>query len=75
MEKYCFDCHGDGMSKGKVALDELMKAGAGVEQQREWLKAWKILRHEFMPPAGEELPSRAGTESAGRLDRAGKTGR
>ena len=56
-EKYCFDCHGDGMSKGKVALDELIKAGTGVEQQREWLRAWKILRHEFMPPAGEELPS------------------
>ena len=57
LEKYCFDCHGDGMNKGKVALDELMKAGTGVEQQREWLKTWKILRHEFMPPAGEELPS------------------
>lgn len=59
LEKYCFDCHGEGMKKGKVALDELIQAGKTVERHGEWLKAWKILRHEFMPPAGEEMPTPA----------------
>jgi mono/diheme cytochrome c family protein len=58
-EKYCFDCHGDGMKKGKVALDELIKAGKSVENHGQWLTAWKLVRHEFMPPAGEETPTEA----------------
>ena len=56
-QKYCFDCHGDGMSKGKVALDEWIVAGKSIESHGQWLKAWKILRHEFMPPAGEPMPT------------------
>lgn len=56
-EKYCFDCHGDGMDKGKVALDVLMEAGPAPERHGDWLRAWKILRHEFMPPAGQEMPT------------------
>jgi PAS domain-containing protein len=55
MEKYCFDCHGDGMSKGKIALNEMLTSGS----RAEWGKAWKILRHEFMPPAGEDRPTAA----------------
>lgn len=58
LERYCYDCHGDGMKKGGVALDAWTspepEGGKG-----DWLKAWKIVRHGFMPPAGEESPSSA----------------
>ena len=47
------------MKKGKVALDELIEAGKGVENHGQWLKAWKLVRHEFMPPAGEDTPTPA----------------
>ncbi|HYE31964.1 MAG TPA: DUF1592 domain-containing protein [Methylomirabilota bacterium] len=57
VEKYCFDCHGDGVAKGKVALDEMVVAGPTMERHGEWLKTWKILRHEFMPPAGSDMPT------------------
>lgn len=57
VEKYCYDCHGDGASKGKVALDELLKSGKSGDHYGEWEKAWTIVRHEFMPPAGQPAPS------------------
>lgn len=59
IEKYCYECHGDGMSKGKFALDELLKKGKPRDHLGEWEKAWTIVRHEFMPPAGEDTPTEA----------------
>src|SRR5687768_6304780 len=58
-ERYCFECHGDGMKKGKLALDDLLLStnwnSAG--NRGTWEKAWKIVRHEFMPPAGADQPT------------------
>jgi len=52
VEKYCFECHGDGSRKGDLALDALLEADGAEEASRSgWRKAWKITRHEFMPPA------------------------
>jgi mono/diheme cytochrome c family protein len=51
--KYCFDCHGDGADKGGLALDALLRR----PDAPEWHKAWKIVRHEFMPPAGRKAPT------------------
>lgn len=59
IEKYCYECHGDGMSKGKVALDELLKKGKASDHVGEWEKTWTIVRHEFMPPAGQPAPTEA----------------
>jgi len=59
IEKYCYDCHGDGTAKGKVALDELLKQGKAGDHAGEWEKAWTIVRHEFMPPAGQPAPTDA----------------
>jgi len=58
-QKYCFDCHGDGAKKGDLDLDGLLQAGRvpGARDGAEWLRAWKIVRHEFMPPAGKAKPS------------------
>ncbi|HEX3315124.1 MAG TPA: DUF1592 domain-containing protein, partial [Gemmataceae bacterium] len=56
-EKYCFECHGDGVRRGDLALDELLKAPASDDSRRGWLKPWKIVRHEFMPPTGHPSPT------------------
>jgi hypothetical protein len=56
-EKYCFECHGDGVAKGKIALDEMLENAKSSSHHTDWEKAWKIVRHEFMPPAGAERPS------------------
>src|SRR5690349_4825504 len=57
LQKYCYDCHADGADKGQVALDDLLKNGKSIERGGEWLKAWKIVRQEFMPPAGKPSPT------------------
>ncbi|MEO6003204.1 MAG: DUF1592 domain-containing protein [Opitutus sp.] len=51
VERLCFDCHGDGYEKGSFALDELIAQGDTPEHRGLWLKVWKNVRHEFMPPA------------------------
>lgn len=53
-ERYCFDCHGDGMDKGSFALDGLLAAGQNETNRFQWVKAWTIVRHGFMPPAGAD---------------------
>ena len=63
IRKYCFECHGDGARKGGVDLEGLLGSGARGVQQREWEKAWKIVRHEFMPPVGADMPTEAERQS------------
>ncbi|MGE3312369.1 MAG: DUF1588 domain-containing protein [Limisphaerales bacterium] len=67
-KQYCYDCHGDGMAKGGFALDELLaSADADAEGgEARWEKAWKIVLHEFMPPAKADWPSRADREAMTR---------
>ncbi len=50
-DQYCFDCHGDGEKKGNLSLEELLQAGDADANRPPWQKAWKLLRHGFMPPA------------------------
>ncbi len=59
LEQYCYDCHGEGLKKGDMALDKLIESGAGAGHRHQWEKAWKIVRHELMPPAGEFQPTDA----------------
>lgn len=53
LESRCYDCHMDGGDKGGFKLDDLIARGAGVDQRGDWLKVWRNVRTEFMPPAGE----------------------
>jgi len=55
-EQYCFDCHGDGMSKGELSLDEAL-AAPRVEDADAWLALRARLRSGDMPPEGEARPS------------------
>ncbi|MGV3774083.1 MAG: DUF1592 domain-containing protein [Verrucomicrobiales bacterium] len=57
IQKYCYECHGEGARKGKIDLEEMLVPANLQKQEREWEKAWKITRHEFMPPLGAEAPS------------------
>ncbi|HEX5223051.1 MAG TPA: DUF1588 domain-containing protein [Verrucomicrobiae bacterium] len=58
-KQYCYDCHGDGMDKGNLALDELLAVDGPGDKHAQWEKAWKIVLHEFMPPTSAERPSDA----------------
>jgi hypothetical protein len=57
LQTYCFDCHGDGMSKGKVAFDSFKSDQAAVEDRELWWKALKNLRANLMPPANKPRPT------------------
>jgi hypothetical protein len=54
LEKYCYDCHGNGVTKGGVQLDGFDTATA-LQDHKLWLRALKNVRSRVMPPA-DELP-------------------
>src|SRR5436190_14368764 len=55
LEKYCSDCHADGMNKGGIAFDEL-KMEKTILDHDLWLKALKNVRAGLMPPAKKPQP-------------------
>src|SRR5438093_11458128 len=55
--EYCYDCHGDGMNKGKVAFDEFKSDAELLSKQDLWLAALKNLRAGLMPPEKKPRPS------------------
>jgi mono/diheme cytochrome c family protein len=56
-ETYCLGCHSGKAPKGGFALDRLLDAEGKDADRRPWEKVWKIVRHEFMPPAHADRPS------------------
>ncbi len=54
LAKYCYDCHGNGVDKGGVKLDEFADTTA-LHDPKLWLRALKNVRAGIMPPA-DELP-------------------
>ena len=53
LEKHCYDCHGNGVAKGNVTLDEFA-SDAEIPAKRElWLAALKNVRGGLMPPREE----------------------
>src|SRR6185436_15666808 len=57
LQKYCSDCHADGMKKGNVAFDEFKSDDALLSQHDLWLNVLKNLRAGLMPPAKKPRPS------------------
>jgi hypothetical protein len=57
LQTYCFDCHGDGLSKGKVAFDEFKSDQDAVEDRDLWWRALRNLRANLMPPAKKPRPT------------------
>lgn len=53
LEKYCYDCHGNGLSKGKVSFDEFESDAALLARKDLWNAALKNVRGGLMPPREE----------------------
>lgn len=56
LEKYCYDCHGDGSHKGKVAFDELTDADL-LAKPDLWRTALRNVRAGLMPPDDGPRPT------------------
>ena len=56
LHEYCYDCHGDGMNKGKVAFDELKSNDALLDHEL-WTKVMKNVRAGLMPPQKKSRPT------------------
>jgi hypothetical protein len=57
LTEYCYDCHGDGMNKGKVAFDEFKSHEELLAKRDLWLAALKNVRAGLMPPENKPRPS------------------
>jgi Protein of unknown function (DUF1592)/Protein of unknown function (DUF1588)/Protein of unknown function (DUF1587)/Protein of unknown function (DUF1585)/Protein of unknown function (DUF1595)/Cytochrome C oxidase, cbb3-type, subunit III len=53
LEDYCAACHGDGMKKGGLALDELTSDHTRLRDRELWWAVLKNVRAGIMPPAGK----------------------
>lgn len=54
LENYCFDCHGDGISKGKFSMDEFGDLSKHLDDREHWLAIWRNVRSQIMPPSDED---------------------
>ncbi|HEX7652389.1 MAG TPA: c-type cytochrome domain-containing protein, partial [Verrucomicrobiae bacterium] len=59
LQNYCYDCHGDGEHKGKIAFDQYPSDQALVTDHELWLQVLKNVRAGLMPPPQKAQPSRA----------------
>lgn len=57
LKNYCYDCHGDGENKGKVAFDQFKSDQDVLENRELWWKALKNVRAGIMPPAKKPRPT------------------
>lgn len=55
--QYCYDCHGDGMEKGKVAFDAFRSDAELLAKHDLWWAVLKNLRAGIMPPEKKPRPS------------------
>ncbi len=58
LKEFCFDCHGDGESKGSVSFDD-WKPEDAEQNHPLWAKVLKNVRAGLMPPAKKPRPSNA----------------
>jgi len=54
---YCYDCHGEGMDKGKVSFDEFKSHDEMLGKRDLWLAVLKNVRAGIMPPEKKPHPS------------------
>ena len=57
LEDYCYTCHGNGLKKGEVTLDELGADQARLRDRDLWWRVLKNVRAGIMPPAGKPAPT------------------
>ena len=55
LEKYCFDCHSDGVDKGNFEFDVLLDLPEGDPKiEKTWHKIWEVIEKQQMPPADKK---------------------
>jgi hypothetical protein len=59
LRQFCFDCHGGGASKGKLAFDTYESFEGLLADKATWKKATQFLHSHVMPPAEKPQPSLA----------------
>ena len=57
LEEYCYDCHGDGASKGGLALDDYIDLEAIAADPKTWDVVVDQLRGHIMPPPKKAQPT------------------
>lgn len=57
LQKYCYDCHGDGTDKGDFALDEYADFAKLIADKVLWDHARQQLVTHVMPPEKKDKPS------------------
>lgn len=64
LEKYCYDCHGDGAKKGDVVLDADASEAAIVKNRKLWTGVMFHVEQWTMPPPDKKnQPAKAERES------------
>jgi hypothetical protein len=59
LEDYCFDCHGDGSSKGDFSMDQYDDLSGHLDDIDHWLAVWRNVRSQIMPPPKKDQPALA----------------
>jgi Protein of unknown function (DUF1592)/Protein of unknown function (DUF1588)/Protein of unknown function (DUF1587)/Protein of unknown function (DUF1595)/Protein of unknown function (DUF1585)/Planctomycete cytochrome C len=59
LEQYCFQCHGSGVSKAGINLEQLSAQGSIEEHFQEWERVAGALEQKIMPPKTMPQPSDA----------------
>jgi len=63
LEFHCYDCHGDGMKKGGLALDGLADGLNDPEAHATWVKVFDRVRRGEMPPKDKDRPKQAESDA------------
>lgn len=67
LTKYCYDCHGNGLNKGKVSFDEFASDAELLARRDLWLAVLKNVRAGLMPPKEDGDEALRPTEGEVRL--------
>ena len=49
LRKYCYDCHGDGMNKGNIALDDFKSLSDVLAARKTWESILRVTTRHEMP--------------------------
>jgi hypothetical protein len=70
-QKYCYACHGNGKSKGDLALDDYKSTADVLADPEKWKTLHEYIQTYQMPPDGKPQPSQAERDLiTGWIDRA-----
>jgi len=62
LEHYCYDCHGDGMSKGDLDLDQYPDLASMRKNPKIWEHILIQVDYHLMPPPKKDQPEKAERE-------------